>query len=268
MLAVVIVVVIAAAIGIAVLHRNLGQLASGCEADGKGNPVMLDTGQAAIASTIAGVARARGLPDKAVTIAYATAWQESKLHNLDYGTLDSVGVFQQRPSQGWGTRKQLTDPVYATVKFFAALVKVPRYRRLPVYQAAQDVQRSADGSAYQNYAGEAALMSGPFTGGRPHAVWCWYPQSGHTARRITRLRADLLRTFGQLDVADRASSSVVRVRVRHTAAGWAVASWLVTHATAYGLTNVRYAGYQWNLRAGHHGWTRDTSAPAGSVELR
>lgn len=266
MLAAVIAVVIAAAIGIAVLHRNIRLLTSGCEADADGPAVMLDPGQAAIASTIAGVARARRLPARAVTIAYATAWQESHLRNLDYGTLDSVGVFQQRPSQGWGTRKQLTDPVYAAGKFFDALVRVPGYLRLPVYKAAQDVQRSADGSAYQNYAGEASLMSGPFTGSRPHAVWCWYPRSTRTPLRIAQLRAGLLHTFGRIDVQDGATSSAVRVR--HPAAGWAVASWLVTHATAYGLTNVRYAGYQWNLRAGSQGWTRDKSAPAGSVELR
>ena len=266
MLAVVIVVAVAAAIGVAVLHRNIEHLVNGCEADGGGNPVMLGTGQAAIASTIAGVAHDRQLPAKAVTIAYATAWQESKLRNLDYGTLDSVGVFQQRPSEGWGTRKQLTDPVYATGAFFAALVKVPRYRRLPVYQAAQAVQRSADGSAYQNYEGEAALMSGPFTGGRPHAVWCWYPQSSQASPQISKLRAELLRTFGRLDVRDSASSSAVQIR--RPAAGWAVASWLVTHATAYGLTNVRYAGYQWKLTDGSHGWTRDPSAPDRSVELR
>jgi hypothetical protein len=265
-LAVVIVVVVAAAIGVTVLHRGIEHLVNGCEADGGGNPVMLGTGQAAIASTIAGVARERQLPAKAVTIAYATAWQESKLTNLDYGTLDSVGVFQQRPSEGWGTRKQLTDPVYATGKFFAALVKVPGYRHLPVYQAAQDVQRSADGSAYQNYEGEAALMSGPFTGGRPHAVWCWYPQSSQTSPQMSKLRAELQRTFGQLEVRDDASSSAVRVS--RPTAGWAVASWLVTHATAYGLTNVRYAGYQWSLTAGSDGWTRDTTARGGTVELR
>ena len=270
MLAAVIVVVVAAAIGIYVLHRNIELLTNGCEARGSGNPVMLSPEQAAIASTISGVAHERRLPVRAVTIAYATAWQESKLRNLDYGTLDSVGVFQQRPSEGWGTRQELTDPVYATGKFFAALVKVPRYQKLPIYQAAHDVQRSADGAAYQNYEGEAAIMAGPFSGNRAHGVWCWYPQSSQTSAQTSlqagKMRVELVRTFGQLDVQDGAKSSMVRVR--HPAAGWAVASWLVTHATAYGLTNVRYAGYQWNLTAGSHGWTRDASAPRGRVELR
>ncbi|MGH3157526.1 MAG: hypothetical protein ACRDNF_13235 [Streptosporangiaceae bacterium] len=253
------------AAGVYVLTRqHIVVLTAGCESDGGGGNrvVMLDTGQAAIAATIAGVATSRKLPAHAVTIAYATAWQESHLQDLDYGTLDSIGVFQQRPSEGWGSPKELIDPVYATGKFFAALVKVPGYLRLPTYVAAQDVQHSADGSAYTNYADQAAWMSGPFTGGTPHAVWCWYPRDSATSPQITSLRQELTHTFGRLDV--RQSS----VRVRYVAAGWAVASWLVTHATTYGLTNVSFAGYQWSVSAGNRGWTHDPSAPRGSVELR
>jgi hypothetical protein len=256
------VVVILVAVGVVLFHKHIGYLVNGCEAGGNGQVIMLDTDQAAIAATIAGVAHDRKLPAEAVTIAYATAWQESHLQNLDYGTLDSLGVFQQRPSEGWGSPKQLMDPVYATGKFFSALVQVPDYLRIPVYQAAQDVQRSADGDAYMNYEQQAALMSGPFTGGTPHAVWCWYPQDGATSPQLAPMRQELARTFGRLDVRQDA------VAVEHTAEGWAVASWLVTHATTYGLTNVSFAGYQWSLTTGSRGWTRDPSAPRGSVELR
>ena len=250
---------------------------SGCEADGR-QAVGLDTEQASIAATIAGVADARRLPSGAVTIAYAAAMQESKLHNLPYGDLDSVGVFQQRPSQGWGTRRELSDPVYATGKFFDALVKVPDYLRIPVYQAAQAVQHSADGSAYRNYQRLAASLSGAFTGGRPHAVWCWFASDNSRSPHVAAVRQQLVRTFGPLDVrlrgehraavAAASSDPAAEVRVRHRAAGWVVASWLVTHAPAYGISNVRYAGYQWNETAGRRGWTRDPSAPSGSVEVR
>jgi hypothetical protein len=252
-------------------HVTLAQ--NGCQAQGR-HLVALDTEQAAIAATIAGVADSRRLPPAAVTIAYATAMQESKLHDLPSGDLDSVGVFQQRPSQGWGKRRQLIDPVYATGKFFSALVKVPHYLRIPLYQAAQDVQHSADGSAYTNYQLQAASMSRAFTGGRPHAVWCWFPASSSGTPDVGPMRRQLLRTFGQLDVqpgggeTTAASDPAAAVRVRRPAAGWAVASWLVTHATAYGISNVRYAGYQWSKTAGSRGWTRDPSAPSGSVELR
>jgi hypothetical protein len=88
---------------------------------GPGNQAFqLSVSQAGIAATIAGVASHRSMPVRAVAIAYATALQESKLANLNYGTMDSVGVFQQRPSQGWGTARQIENPVYATDRFFAA----------------------------------------------------------------------------------------------------------------------------------------------------
>jgi hypothetical protein len=264
------------AIGGYLVYRHVRAELSGCEANGSAtDPVRLNTEQASIAATIAGVAHARRLPAGAVTIAYATAMQESHMQDLRSGDLDSVGVFQQRPSQGWGTPSQLADPVYATGKFFAALVKVPGYLRIPIDQAAQAVQHSADGSAYQKYAGEAAGLSGAFTGHAPHAVWCWYTpgstQSSPASPAITPMRQELVRTFGPLAVRrDTAASSntVADVAVRHQTAGWAVASWLVTHATAYRISGVLYAGYQWSEAAGSKGWTRDPTAPSGRVQLR
>jgi hypothetical protein len=284
---VVAVLAVLAAVGGYLAYHHAVVAQNGCQATGR-HVVALDTEQAAIAATIAGVAHARRLPPAAVTIAYATAMQESKMHNLPGGDLDSVGVFQQRPSQGWGRPRQLHDPVYATGRFFAALVQVPHYLRLPLYQAAQAVQHSADGFAYTNYQVQAASMSRAFTGGRAHAVWCWFPGSNSRPPDVGPMRRQLLRTFGRLDVrlgaqvsARRAgggtaavssspasSSPAAVVRVSHPAAGWAVASWLVTHATAYGISNVRYAGYQWSETAGSRGWTRDPAAPSGSVELR
>jgi hypothetical protein len=259
------------------VYRHVRLSSGGCRAAGS-QAVSLGTDQASIAATIAGVAHARGLPPAAVTIAYATAMQESKLHDLPSGDRDSVGVFQQRPSQGWGRPKQLTDPVYATGKFFAALVKVPNYLHIPLYQAAQDVQHSADGSAYMNFQRQAASMTGAFTGGRPHAVWCWYPAARSQTLDVTRMRRQMVRTFGRLDVQldgqrsggtlDASGWPAAAVRVRQRAAGWAVATWLVTHASEYEISNVRYAGYQWSEAAGNHGWTRDSSAPSGSVQLR
>jgi hypothetical protein len=272
-----IVLVVLAAGGAFLFFHHVTVTGSGCEAAGR-QAVGLDTEQAAIAATIAGVADERRLPSGAVTIAYAAAMQESHLHNLHYGDLDSVGVFQQRPSEGWGTRHQLSDPVYATGKFFGALVKVHDYLRIPVYQAAQDVQRSADGSAYRNYQQLAASLSGAFTGGRPHAVWCWFAPDSSRSPHIAAVRQQLVRTFGPLDVrlhgqhqtsvAAASSDPAAQVRVRYRAAGWAVASWLVTHAPTYGISAVRYAGYQWSKAAGRRGWTRDHSTSSGSVELR
>ena len=99
----------------------------GCQAGTGANAIGLDFGETADAATIAGVAARDRLPREALTVAYATAWQESKLENLTYGDRDSVGIFQQRPSEGWGSKAQLEDPAYAAGAFFGALVKIPGY---------------------------------------------------------------------------------------------------------------------------------------------
>src|SRR5215472_15493068 len=98
---------------------------SSCVASGDGQVIILEPSQAGIAATIAGVAQREALPSRAVAVAYAAAWQESKLQNLTYGDRDSVEIFQQQPSQGWGRRSQIENPVYATSRFFGALTKVP-----------------------------------------------------------------------------------------------------------------------------------------------
>jgi hypothetical protein len=249
----------------------------GCQAGTGVAAISLDPGQAAIAAIIAGVAARHKLPREAVTIAYATALQESHMENLTYGDRDSVGIFQQRPSQGWGPAADLEDPVYATTKFFGALVQVPGYTKLPVYRAAQDVQHSADGSAYEQYAEVASLLARYFTGGWPHGVSCWYTPSGQ-ADLGSALR-EMAATFGPSGRA----GIVVRVTTDRSAkindgsaavvhaqgdASWTVASWLVANAQQYGLSEVRYAGYVWNATDGSTGWQRATSAqgsPRGSI---
>ncbi|MEV4364438.1 C40 family peptidase [Nonomuraea sp. NPDC049625] len=111
----------------------------------------LDVEQQANAVLIVQVAMERGLPARAAVIAVATTLQESKLRNLRHGHLDSLGLFQQRPSQGWGTPEQILDPRYATSTFYDHLVKVPRWEQLPLTQAAQAVQRSASPSSYAQW---------------------------------------------------------------------------------------------------------------------
>jgi hypothetical protein len=107
--------------------------------------------QVANAKIIADVGRQRGLPDRAIVIALATAQQESRLRNLDYGDRDSLGLFQQRPSSGWGTDAQVQDPVYAANRFYDHLVEVPGWETARLTDAAQSVQRSAFSEAYQQW---------------------------------------------------------------------------------------------------------------------
>ena len=116
-----------------------------------GAPFTLTPEQAADAKTIAAVARARRLPDRAVAIALATALQESKLRNLRYGDRDSLGLFQQRPSQGWGTPAQILDPTYATNRFFDHMVGVVGWQTARLTDVAQAVQRSGAPEAYQKW---------------------------------------------------------------------------------------------------------------------
>jgi hypothetical protein len=256
-------------LGLYVAFRSVAPLLQGsdCTAAGAGQDIALNPGQAGIAATIAGVAARDALPQRAVTIAYAAALQESKLENLTYGDRDSVGVFQQRPSQGWWKRSDLDNPVYASSKFFAALFRVPGYQRMPIYEAAQDVQHSADGFAYQRYQSLAGHMTPAFTGQDAHAVWCWYsPKIGGTAK-VDAASRGLAQAFGPQSARPAADPGLI-VQVATGRQGWAEAAWLVTHAQQYRIADVAYAGYQWSAASGRQGWARTVSpAPPGTVDV-
>lgn len=256
----VVVVVLAVAVSLGLLHllrqAPVAVPEAYCMVDTPDGVRALDPEQAQISATIAAVAARRKLPERAVVIAYATALQESKIRNLPGGDRDSVGVFQQRESQGWGTKKQIMDPVYSTNRFFAALVKVKNYRKLPLAEAAQAVQRSAGGYAYAPHEHEAKILAAAFTGRVPQAVHCWYPQARTPAPapRTGEARKQLSRALG---------STAITTRKR----GWLVASWWVAHAEKYGLTRVGYGGATWANDYETEGWQADGKAGARRVEL-
>jgi hypothetical protein len=219
----------------------------------------LDIEQARISATIAAVAARRKLPERAVVIAYATALQESKLYNINYGDRDSVGVFQQRTSQGWGTKKQIMDPVYATNRFFAALAKVKGYRKMPIAEAAQAVQRSAAGYAYAPHETEARILAAAFTGRVPRAVHCWYPPGGDESApskkpRTAEARRQLARAIG---------STTITSEKR----GWLIAAWSVAHAQQYDLRRVGFSGATWSNDLSRDGWQKGGKAGGRQVEL-
>lgn len=114
------------------------------------------------------------VPARGWVIGVATALQESRLSNLpDLGAQndhDSIGLFQQRPSQGWGTPQQLTDPAYQSRKFFEKLLKVPGWQDLPLTVAAQRVQVSAYPDAYAKHEAFASQIVDALTGGASRAV--------------------------------------------------------------------------------------------------
>jgi hypothetical protein len=128
------------------------------------------------ARTIVSIGGRRGMPEQAVVIAVATALQESSLRNLRGGDRDSIGLFQQRPSQGWGTPKQLADPAYQTQKFYDKLLTVEGWQGMRLTEAAQAVQISAYPEAYAKHTAAATGLVGalreaaPCAGVAPKAV--------------------------------------------------------------------------------------------------
>jgi hypothetical protein len=124
--------------------------------------IALSADQVNNARAIIKAAKAMNLPPRAAVIAVATSLQETKLTNLgDLGGAndhDSLGLFQQRPSTGWGTPDQLANPDYSAKAFLGALVQIPGWQTMPLTDAAQAVQVSAFGGAYAQWEQQAASL--------------------------------------------------------------------------------------------------------------
>ena len=117
-----------------------------------------DAEQLANARTIVSVGAERRISARGQIIALATAMQESGLRNLAGGDRDSIGLFQQRPSQGWGTPAQIGDPVYAAGKFYDKLATIRGWQTMPLTAAAQAVQGSAFPHAYAKWEDDATAL--------------------------------------------------------------------------------------------------------------
>ncbi|WP_327359812.1 C40 family peptidase [Streptomyces sp. NBC_01304] len=114
--------------------------------------------QKANAEVIIEVGSAMGISPKGQVVAIATAMQESGLRNINYGDRDSIGLFQQRPSQGWGSQAQIMNPRYSASKFYNSLVKVNNWQNMAVTDAAQAVQRSGFPDAYAKHEATASQI--------------------------------------------------------------------------------------------------------------
>jgi hypothetical protein len=232
--------------------HTLGQ----CTTQVHGLTVVLSAEQARNASLISAISVRRGMPAHAATIALAAALQESKLYNLRGGDRDSLGLFQQRHSQGWGTRRQILDPVYATNAFYDALVRVPGYDTMPVTVAAQRVQRSGYPSAYAAYERDARALASALTGFSPAAFSCHVAATTATpppaARRAVTLRRALASAFGSTQVSV-ASGAHLDLAAASPERGWALASYVVSHASVLGVSRVSYAGRSWTA-GNNRGW--------------
>jgi len=217
-----------------------------CTASVGGHEATLNAEQAENAALISAIAVRRGLPARAVTIALATAMQESKLYNLEGGDRDSLGLFQQRPSQGWGTRAQVLDPVHAANAFYDALVKIPDFETLEITDAAQRVQRSAYPSAYAKHEPDARALASALTGFSPHAFTCRFDDPGAGAGHPAALSKEVRGLFGALVQQPVVRGTSVTIGASSRTAGWAVAHYVVAEAQRLGVRRVSYGGRTWS----------------------
>ena len=267
---------------------------SGCTAEVDGHSVDIDLEQAENAALITAISIERGMPARAASIALATAFQESKLYNLDYGDRDSVGLFQQRPSQGWGTAKQLQDPVYATHAFYDALTRIDGYREMEITEAAQAVQRSAYPDAYADHEDDARALASALSGNSPETMWCDVPGDADAASddldeqglvaRAAVVRRDLEARFGALSLGGfdpqgvssghmegsahyegRAIDVFFRpVDAENTRRGWALATYLVANAHRLDIDTLIFDDRIWEAGSrSDDGWT-DYRVPSSS----
>lgn len=240
--------------------------------------------QAVNAATIAAVGTDRAMPERAVAIALATAIQESGLRNLAHGDRDSLGLFQQRPSQGWGTARQVRDPAYAADIFYEHLAKVDDYTELPLTVAAQRVQRSGYPEAYAKHERDAVLLAAALTGTSAATLTCDGRSRATASTGPAAVRAALTRDFGRGGAREgagtgsktgsktsvggagkasqaaagppvaRSSGRTLTLPVSGDAAaggrgaaerGWQLAHWAVANASALRIERVVYAGREW-----------------------
>jgi hypothetical protein len=278
-----------AGIGIAV-QQGLGPLADPqeCVAEVGGHTVRITHEQAEYAALIAAVGEQRGLPARAISIALATAYQESKIVNIDYGDRDSLGLFQQRPSQGWGTPAQVLDPYYATNAFYDALVEIDGYEDMRITEAAQRVQRSGFPEAYEDHAEDARALASALSGNSPDGQFHCVVRhdagdesddlddAGLTPRAAA-VREDLETAFGDLSLGGFAPDGVdgghmegsahyegraIDVFVRpineqNNRRGWAIAHYLVAKAAPLEIDHVIFDGLIWSSgRRSEQGWRK------------
>lgn len=248
---------------VAFLQRSETLITERCTAVGS-HGAELATDQAANAALVTAVAVHRGLPARAASIALATSMQESKLRNIGHGDQagpDSRGLFQQRPSQGWGTPEQVMDPYHASNAFYDALVKVAGYQSLEITDAAQKVQHSAFPGAYAQHEVMARAFASALSGQTAAGLDCTL-RAPDAAGDPAEVQSELTAAFGTVPAS--ADGQTLLVEAEGTQA-WAVAQWAVANAKALSITKVQTDGHSWSREA-RNGW-QASQAPAGQITL-
>lgn len=223
-----------------------------CVATAGGHSTTIDPEQARNAAIIAGMSIKRGLIPRAASIALATAYQESKIRNLDYGHSDSIGLFQQRPSTGWGTIEQIMDPWYSTREFYRAMERIKNWKTRSINDVAQAVQRSAFPDAYRQHETNARSLASSLTGQTPASFTCVVksPKVGDPEA----MASFLTKTLGTDAVTVNRTDDTLTVKAGSATHAWAVAHLAIANTADYGLVSAQ---------VGPYGWTHSPTSLAG-----
>lgn len=251
-------------IAVAFLQRSETLITERCTAETGGRSAELATDQAANAALITAAAVRRGLPARAASIALATSMQESKLRNIGHGDQagpDSRGLFQQRPSQGWGTAEQVMDPYHASNAFYDALVKVAGYESMDITDAAQQVQHSAYPDAYAQHEGMARAFASALSGQTAAGLDCSL-RAPDAAGDPAVVQEGLTAALGDIPASADGRTLLVDTE---GAQAWTVAQWAVANAKALSITDVQVDGRSWS-RQSRDGW-QASQVPAGQVRV-
>ncbi|MFT3887517.1 MAG: hypothetical protein QM713_05045 [Arachnia sp.] len=210
----------------------------------------LTSEQAANASIIVAASVQRGLPERAAVVALATAYQESGLRNLDYGDRDSLGLFQQRPSYGWGSEEEIMDPWYASNRFYEEIVKFDDWETTDVNDMAQKVQRSGHPEAYRKHEANAQAVADALLGA-PASLSCVNFDVGAPAPEAF---TEVLDAIGAKYTID---GDTVLIFTDGEAETWRAGNMAVANNYAGGIRMAVVNGRQW--KADHEGWATATT---------
>lgn len=227
-----------------------------------GRLLSLSPAQARNASIIVAASVERGLPEQAAVIALATAYQESGLRNLDYGDRDSLGLFQQRPSYGWGTPEQLMDPWYASHRFYEELVKFTDWETTDVNDIAQKVQRSGHPEAYRKHEGNSRAVAATLRGAKPASLGCVSFETDASPDSADLDKA--LGAFGAALSVERTDGGL-RITATDEASAWAAAHHVVANSYAAAVTRVQLGTHVWEPES--RDWIESASRDSGLTVL-
>lgn len=266
-----IIVVVLFGLGGYLLRKNFGPHSTVEAVSGRCSAadVRLDAEQMANAATIAAVGLRRGVVPRAIIVALAVALQESKLRNLDHqgsrNDHDSLGLFQQRPSQGWGSEEQILDPRYSADRFYTSLLRVRGWEKMRITEAGQRVQRSAYPEAYQKWAADAEVLASAFAGQAQAVVTCTADEQPGKAT-VDAVERQLTRDFARKTPKMAKEGHLLRVPSQDSTTAWQFAHWLVAHSPGLGITTVTVAGHRWS--PGTNPWQpANTPPPADANDV-